>query len=346
MKGTGNMKSKKWLILLLFFFGGAITTGICQNGYKYPPTGRLVDAGGHFLHIHVMGKGKPAVIFENGSADFSFVWDLVQPAISEYATAVSYDRAGYAWSEEGPSPRTGRQIAYELHTALVNAGIKGPYILVGQSFGGFLVRSFARFYREDVAGLVLVDALNENEKIMINNEAIRIRDMAQGRQDPGIEKIVKTDPDTLVKGENPVASNTGIEPPLDRLSQYDQKLQKWAQTQFNYYKAVSSEMDWSPEDVADMYKNRNDPAYKLGDIPLIVISKGKGNYSGSPDSLSLEKERLDLQNDLAHLSTNSKHIIDRNSGHNIHLEDPAVVIDAIRQVINSCNTHTKLKQDI
>lgn len=339
------MKSIKLLILLLIFFGRTITVGICQNGYKYPPTGRLVDAGGHLLHIHIMGKGKPVVIFENGSADFSFVWDLVQPAISENTTTVSYDRAGYAWSEEGPSPRTGRQIAYELHTALGNAGIKGPYILVGQSFGGFLVRSFARFYREEVVGLVLVDALNEDEKIIINNEAVRIRDMAKGRQDPGIEKIVKTDPDTgMAKGENPVALNTSIEPPLDRLSAYDQKLQLWAQTQYNYYKAVSSEMDWSPEDVADMYKNRNDPAYKLGDIPLIVISKGKGNYSGSPDSVALEKQRLDLQNDLTHLSTNSKHIIDRNSGHNIHLEDPAIVIDAIRQVINSSNTHTKLKQ--
>jgi hypothetical protein len=90
MKREGNMKSIKLLILLLIFFGRTITVGICQNGYKYPPTGRLVDAGGHLLHIHVMGEGKPVVIFENGSADFSFVWDLVQPAISEYATAVSY----------------------------------------------------------------------------------------------------------------------------------------------------------------------------------------------------------------------------------------------------------------
>jgi pimeloyl-ACP methyl ester carboxylesterase len=314
-----------------------------QSGYKYAPTGKLVDAGGHLLHIHMMGKGQPVVVFENGSADFSFIWDLVQPEISKITTSVSYDRAGYAWSENGPFPRTGKQIAYELHTALQNAGIKGPYILVGQSFGGFLVRSFARHYKTEVVGVVLVDALNENEKIMMRNEAVRIRDMAKGRMEPGIQNS-KMGVDTVIPKEgNPVASNTAIEPPLDRLSPEDRKLQLWAQTQYSYYKAVSGEMDWSPEDVSDMYLNKGKPDYLLGDIPLIVLSKGKGNYSGLPDSIELEKQRIDLQNDLAHLSTNSKLIVDKNSGHNIHLEDPATVIEAIKQVINSFETHTRLK---
>src|SRR5450631_3808064 len=97
-----------------------------QDLKPFPPTGKLYDADGHLLHLNIKGKGSPAVIFENGSGDFSFIWDLVQPAISKSTTAVSYDRAGYAWSEEGPFPRTGRQIAYELHEAMHNAGIKGP----------------------------------------------------------------------------------------------------------------------------------------------------------------------------------------------------------------------------
>jgi pimeloyl-ACP methyl ester carboxylesterase len=102
-------------------------------------------------------------------------------------------------------------------------------------------------------------------------------------------------------------------------------------------------MDWSPEDVADMYKNKGNSNYKLGDIPLIVISKGKGYYSGMPDSTELEKQRLELQNELAHLSTNAKLIVDKNSGHNIHLEDPAIVIQAIEDVLLACKAHTKLK---
>ncbi len=336
-------KGLKLSFLSIVFLWVFICCNYAQKEYKYPPTGKLVDGGGHLLHIHVMGKGNPVIVFENGSADFSFIWDLVQPEISKTTMTVSYDRAGYAWSESGPVPRTGRQIAYELHTALHNAGIEGPYILVGQSFGGFLVRSFARYYKTEVVGLVLVDALNENEKIKIGNEAVRIRDMAKGRNVPEIQKI-KVNVDTVIPGEgNPVATNTKIEPPLDRLSPQDQKLQLWAQTQYSYYKAASGEMDWSPEDVSDMYLNKGKPGYLLGDIPLVVIMKGKGNYSGLPDSVELEKQRIDLQQDLANLSTNSKLIMDKNSGHNIHLEDPVTVIDAIKQVINSYETHTKLK---
>ncbi len=330
-------------ILSIIFLLASITTCYGQSAYKYPPTGQQVDAGGHLLHIHVMGKGKPVVVFENGSADFSFIWDLVQPEIAKTTMTVSYDRAGYAWSAPGPFPRTGRQIAYELHTALHNAGIKGPYIMVGQSYGGFLVRYFARYYRKEVVGLVLVDALNENEKIVINNKGTRVRDMATGRHAPGIQNLAKKNIDTASSKEtNPLATNTALEPPLDRLSPDDQKMQLWAQTQFNYYKAASGEMDWSPEDVADMYKNREKPGYRLGNMPLIVLTKGYGNFSGMPDSVALESQRLKLQNDLARLSTNSKHIVDKNSGHNIHLEDPATVITAIKLVIYAYKTHTKL----
>ena len=227
---------------------------------------------------------------------------------------------------------------------LHNAGIEGPYILVGQSFGGFLVRSFARFYKDEVAGMVLVDALNENEKININNQAVRIRDMAKGRKEPEIQKTAHKNTNAgLANEENPVASNTILEPPLDKLSLDDQKMQLWAQTQLSYFKAVSNEMDWSPEDVANMYENRGKPEYMLGNIPVIILSKGKGNYGSLPDSVELEKQRLDLQKDLAHLSTNSKNIVVRNSGHNIHLENPAIVIDAIIQVITAYKTKTKLK---
>lgn len=340
---TDCMKQLFFYPLVLFFLIPAVMPA--QDLIQPPPSGKLFDAGGHLLHLHIEGKGGPAVIFENGSADFSFIWGLVQPAISKKTLTVSYDRAGYAWSEAGPVPRTGRQIAYELHTALQHAGIRGPYILVGQSFGGFLVRTFARIYRSETAGIVLVDALHEDEKIMINNQAIRIREMAQGRTDTGVQTMFAKLKDTgLQKENNPLASNTAIEYPLDKLSPEDQKLQLWAQTQFSYFKAASGEMDWSPEDVANMYKHKGEPEYMLGNIPLIVICKGKGSYSGSPDSTELEKRRIDLQNELSHLSTNSRLIIDLHSGHNIHLEDPDTVIQAIEEVIHAYKTITPLKK--
>ena len=183
------------MIMIASAFVSAIQTAAQDNANStmYPPLGKLVNAGGHLLHINAIGKGGPVVVMESGGGDFSFIWSLVQPEVAKFTTAVSYDRAGFAWSEPGPEPRSGHQIAFELHTALHEAGIKGPYILVGQSFGGFLVRNFARYYPKEVAGMVLVDVLNEDEKIVIDNKPMRIREFAKGQQAPQVKTFTKKD---------------------------------------------------------------------------------------------------------------------------------------------------------
>jgi len=304
------------------------------------PTGILYDAGGHKLHLNIQGNGSPCVIFENGSGDFSFIWNLVQPEIAKFTKTVSYDRAGYAWSEPGAMPRTGKQICLELHTALINAGIHPPYILVGQSFGGFLVRAFARYYPKEVVGMVLVEAVQEDQKIFMGGDTpMRIRNFAKGRVAPAPQTFF-TPHDTL---QEPVTLNTEIDPPLDKLPGSVQKMQIWAQSQPQFIKTVQAEMDWSPEDIEDLYRHKGEPAYMLGNMPLIVLTRGKGGFDGRTDSLQLENERLQAQEELVHLSTNSKHIIDMNSGHNIHLEDPATVIAAIKEVFIAASKQTPLK---
>ncbi len=319
---------------ILIFCSQLLLICIVSNAYsqvnKNPlPLGILVDAGGHKLHLNIQGKGNPTVLFENGSADFSFVWSLVQPEVAKFAKTVSYDRAGYSWSEPGPVPRTSKQICFELHTALHNAGIKAPYIFVGQSFGGFLVRAFARYYPNEVAGMVLVEAVQEDQRIFMGGDTpMRIRQLAKGRSVRTVQTFFK--PVSTIKEAGTLDST--IEFPLNKLSPTLQQLQIWAQSQPAYRDAAMAEMDWSPEDVADMYKHKGKASYKLGNIPLMVLTKGSGGYEGRTDSAELETERLKLQGELAHLSTNSKHIIDYNSGHNIHLEDPQAVIDAIKEI--------------
>jgi hypothetical protein len=78
-------------------------------------------------------------------------------------------------------------------------------------------------------------------------------------------------------------------------------------------------------------------------MALIVLTRGKGGFDGRGDSLQLESERLQAQEALAHLSTNSKHVIDMNSGHNIHVEDPATVIAAVKEVFEAATKHIRLK---
>lgn len=333
---TYQLKSYSILLLisLLSFFAN------CQKVTPLPP-GKLIDAGGHLLHLIVMGKEQPTVILESGSGDFSFIWSLVQPKVAKFSKVVSYDRAGFAWSQPGPMPRTGRQIALELHTALKNAGISPPYILVGQSFGGFLVRAYAHYYPTEVKGMVLVEAIEEDQPIMIGGRPTRIREFAKGRDMPQPNGSFKPNADK-VWDNSKFAADTTIEAPLDRLPKQAQEWQKWAQTQAVFHAATDSEMTWSPEDVARFYANKGKPGYTLGDMPLIVLTRGSGGYRGRADSAKLEQERLQKQSELAKLSTNSKHIIDKKSGHNIHLEDPQLVINSIKAVIVAVKTHTKL----
>jgi len=133
-----------------------IATAIDQR--SYPPPGQLVDVGGYRLHINCMGQGSPTVILESGLANMSADWANVQPLVAEGTRVCAYDRAGIAWSDPGPQPRDPRQIADELHTLLGKAGIAGPYVLVGHSFGGLYVRMYAARYTSEVVGMVLIDA--------------------------------------------------------------------------------------------------------------------------------------------------------------------------------------------
>jgi pimeloyl-ACP methyl ester carboxylesterase len=134
----------------------AVATALDRRAY--PPPGRLVDVGGHTLHLACVGDGSPAVVFESGLAGMSADWGSVQPPVAGTTRACAYDRAGIAWSAAGPAPRDPRRIATELHTLLGHAGVAGPYVLVGHSFGGLYVRVFADRYPDEVVGLVLVDA--------------------------------------------------------------------------------------------------------------------------------------------------------------------------------------------
>ncbi len=138
-----------------------VTTG-CGHARKHVPEKTVdVDAGGHRLHMLIVGDTGPTVVLESGGGG-GIGWEQVRQEVGRYARVVTYDRAGVGASEPGPQPRTGRQIAVELHTALGNADLSPPYILVGHSMGGPYVRIFAATYPDEVAGLVLVDPTQIN----------------------------------------------------------------------------------------------------------------------------------------------------------------------------------------
>src|ERR1044072_2920427 len=130
----------------------------------YPPPGQLVDVGGHRLHISCTGTGSPTVVIVAGAGDWSTTWrGVVQPEVAKTTRVCTYDRPGLGWSEAAPLPGDAAQFARELHTLLQNANIPGPYVMVGHSLGGFVVRIFAYDYASEVAGVVLIDSMNPKQ---------------------------------------------------------------------------------------------------------------------------------------------------------------------------------------
>jgi pimeloyl-ACP methyl ester carboxylesterase len=152
---------KVFVILAIVVSSAAILLGmdLKQFAFKY------VDVNGHRLRMLISGQGNPTVVFETGGTGAKGgpleAWDRVQPAVSRFTRTVSYDRAGIGWSAPGPEPRDARQIARDLHTALVNAQVAPPYILVGHSLGGPYIRTFAGMYPGEVGGMVLIDPTQE-----------------------------------------------------------------------------------------------------------------------------------------------------------------------------------------
>jgi pimeloyl-ACP methyl ester carboxylesterase len=148
----------------------------------FPPPGQLVDVGGRQVHLQISGvdRGLPTVVLEAGVMSASFQWAWVQRDLAEVTRVVSYDRAGLGWSDPLPGERTPQQMVADLHLALERAGISGPYVLVGHSMGGLLVRLFAATYPNEVAGLVLIDPAHPDQLTRLSpaaaEEQLRFRD--------------------------------------------------------------------------------------------------------------------------------------------------------------------------
>jgi pimeloyl-ACP methyl ester carboxylesterase len=148
------------LIGLAAIGGGYQALGAAADARAYPMPGRLIDVGGHRLHLACTGTGSPTVVLEPGGGEMSSNLGWITPAVARTTRVCVYDRAGRGWSEPADTPQDGLQIATDLHTLLHRGGVPGPYVLAGHSFGGLYVLTFAARYPGEVAGLVLIDSTN------------------------------------------------------------------------------------------------------------------------------------------------------------------------------------------
>jgi pimeloyl-ACP methyl ester carboxylesterase len=124
--------------------------------------GDKFDVGGFNLYIDCKGTGSPTVILESGLEGDVVTWKDVHPEVAKFTRVCRYDRTGLAHSDYGPTPRDAELTAQDLHTLLTRANISPPYILVGHSFGGLLIRRYAFDFPEEVTGMIFIDSLQED----------------------------------------------------------------------------------------------------------------------------------------------------------------------------------------
>jgi pimeloyl-ACP methyl ester carboxylesterase len=167
--GTWLKRGVFGLAITMFGLGGigaiyqAIATA--NDERTYTPAGQMVDIGGRRIHMVVMGRdtGQATVILEAGMASFSSNYYWIQNKLADTTRVVAYDRAGLGWSDPSPEPQDAYQSAQDLHTALVKAGIPGPYVVAGHSYGGLVVRAFTDLYADEVVGMALIDASHPDQ---------------------------------------------------------------------------------------------------------------------------------------------------------------------------------------
>jgi pimeloyl-ACP methyl ester carboxylesterase len=301
----------------------------------YSPHGKLIDIGSHRLHLHALGAGSPAVILEAGGLSWCLDWHLVQTEVAKFTRACSYDRAGVGWSDPGPKPRSSAQIVSELHSLLENAEILPPYILVGASFGGHTARLFAHQYPTEVAGVILLDARHEaiNEKMppawhkyeksgagmlfgmLLASRAGALKFLSRFIGEKAAPPILQKLPAEL----RPAYLKVGFQP-------------KFFQANLDEFAAIAN---------SDRQLSKTGT---LGNIPLTVVRHGLPKmFVNMPTAQAQQAEQVweELQNDLARLSSKSRLLVAEQSGHNIPVEQPGLVVDTIRSMVETTRGVTK-----
>lgn len=295
-----------------------------SSGYHYAqtaiearthaPPGTLIDLGTHTMHYVARGEDGPVVVFDAGLPGTHHDWRAVQDALAPHARTVAFDRAGYGWSTRGPRPRTASVMAGELRRLLDAAGIRGPYVLVGHSFGGVTQRAFAHQHPNDVAALVLVDATHEDYRdafpesygAQVRRTATQLR-LGALLAPLGLPRLV----------------GIGLLPP-----DVDTAPIRFRSDGFATAHDEFTSMEASLADVRGV---------SLGDLPVVVVKRGVAHppIAGmTPDEMAtLDEAWTVLQDDLLRLSTDATLIVAEGAGHFVQRDRPDLLVDVVLATI-------------
>lgn len=311
------------LLVIMLLLTGFIFERISRNNAeKIKPDGNFVEVENHLMHFYQKGNRGLTVVFETAFDPAGHLqWYNIQQQLPISFTSISYDRSGILWSERGENPKSGEDVARELHLLLEKVDAPKPYILVGHSFGGTLVRFFVNRYPKDVGGVILVDSQYPDDQRFLSPELYKM--VNQG----------------LPGGFLKFANAFGIARLMFKGMFPNEK-------QYTYQNSImpallfkSADAVLEEQDEMNSIKKEASKIRSFGTIPLLVLTAAdKKRYDAAIKDKKLKTEMLNawskMQKDLLHLSTNSKQILVPKSGHYINQEQPEVVEKAINEMVD------------
>ncbi len=280
------------LVLAVLVIAGTVYQAVGEraDARNYPPPGELVSVGPHRLHLHCMGEGSPTVILEALAGGTSSYWAWVQPEVARTTRVCAYDRVGRGWSDPGAAPADLWGTVDNLHTLLQNAGVDGPYVLVGHSIGGLYARGFAHRFADEVAALVLLDSAHPEQ--LARYPEYQEEQRANSRLTsifPALARI----------GLFRLYFATGGEIDFQDLParQHAEVAALWSSPAYFHNQRAESAL------AGTLYAQAQE-LRPLGDLPLMVISAGESRESWAT-----------LQAELAALSSRSQHVTVEGATH-------------------------------
>lgn len=318
----------------------AVVTGVLYEAWarrraarQYPAPGALVDIGTRRIHLDCRGQGAPVVVFEAGLDTYgSLSWRPIHDSVAATTRTCAYDRAGVMWSDPSPDPRNGVTVAQDLHAALAAANETGPFVLVGHSLGGPYAMTYTKYFPDQVAGLVFVDASHPDQ-------FHRFAEITGKAVEPplGALRVLRAlTPTGLPRLLSGLTRNKSIPDDVNRV------LAAYFATSLGPMIDEAGSLSASLVEAGTIRT--------LGNRPLVVLTAMQPLDSAGLASMQMTAEQgvqfrqvwRTLQIDQASWSTTSRHELFPEAGHYVQIDRPDAVIRAVRDVVQSIRTGAPL----
>lgn len=294
--------------------------------------GRLVQVDGHAMRIECMGSGSPTIVLDAGLGNDGLIWGGIQPALARSTRVCSYDRAGFGWSDPVPGPQDADHIAAELHGLLAAAGISKPVVLMAHSIAGIYARDYASRYPADVAGLILVDSSTPWQNRDPAFAALEKKHSLPHLRSFGNEALMSLGVARMLGGCT--LSDQGIDAHAAGFTDHAAELagEDGCHEGFSAEEAELDNFDPSGRETVN--------TGHYGDLPVLIFSHDPATAAGEPERHDVEMAWARMQQDLKKLSTRSRQIIAKGSGHYVQIQRPDLIrrevplfLDQIRGVV-------------